>query len=304
MSRVSDIGSHALMLNHLNRSLDRTRDIQVQISTGKVGLDYSALGRDSQRLVSMEVERSRTDKFVDNNKVVDIRLQRMESVVAQLTELASDAKAFFVNAGHADNAAELDVAGRMDGMLQTVAGLLNSEHNGQTLFAGGRTDAAPVDLALLPADGNFTSTSEGFYYRGDDQVHRHRASDTLSVDYGVTAADTGFETLIRGLKIAERVDVTDREGAQQTIDEALKLINDSIDRLPDIRGRIGGARAILEEETARLQDFTLALDESVSDIENVDFAEAVSRLGEEQAQMQASLAALARLRQVTLTSFL
>ena len=61
---------------------------------------------------------------------------------------------------------------------------------------------------------------------------------------------------------------------------------------------------MLEKETTRLEDFTLALDESVSDIENVDLAEAISRLSEEQAQMQAALAAMARLRQVTLTSFL
>ena len=84
----------------------------------------------------------------------------------------------------------------------------------------------------------------------------------------------------------------------------MALANEAIQELPDIRGRIGGARGILEEETIRLQDLTLAIDESVSDLENIDFAEAISRLGEEQALMQASLAALARLRQVTLTQFL
>ena len=53
-----------------------------------------------------------------------------------------------------------------------------------------------------------------------------------------------------------------------------------------------------------MKDFTLALDQSVGDLENIDFAEAISRLGEEQAQLQASMAALSRLRQVTLTNFL
>lgn len=305
MTRVSDSASHAMMLANLNRSLGNARELQVQVSTGKIGLDYAALGRDSQRLVSLEGERVRADAFVDRNRVVDLRLQKMETVVAQITEAASEAKSVLVSAGHHYNAAELDLDGQMQGLLETVAGLLNSEHNGRSLFAGGRTDTAPVDLSALPADGEFLAdTADTFYYEGDDQVLRHRASDTLSVDYGVTASESGFETLIRGLKIAQTVDNSDPDGARQRVDRALELINQAIDELPDVRGRIGGSRAVLEEETVRMEDFRLALDESIGDLENVDLAEAISRLSEHEAQMQAALAALAQLRQVTLTNFL
>lgn len=305
MTRVSDSASHAMMLANLNRSVGQARDIQVQVSTGKVGLDYAALGRDSQRLVSLEAERSRSAKFVDANRVVDLRLQKMESVVAQVTEAASDVKTLLVNAGHHHNAAELDLDGQMRAMLETVAGLLNSEHNGRSLFAGARTDASPVDLDRLPADGEFgAQTAAELYYRGDGQVLRHRASDTLSVDYGVTADESGFGALIQGMKIAQTVDVGDPEGARQRVDRALDLINRAVDELPDIRGRIGGSRAVLEEETERMEDFRLALDESIGDLENVDLAEAISRLSEHEAQMQAALAALAQLRQISLVSFL
>ncbi len=304
MTRVSDTASHALMLSGLNRSLDRTRDVQVQISTGKVGLEYADIGRQAQRLVSLEGERTRADLYMQNNRTVDLRLQKMESVIAQVTEIASEAKTLFVSAGNANNVAEVDMEGRMQGMLQSIAGLLNSELNGRSLFSGARTDTPPVDLNLLPADGEFLTTADAFYYQGDDQVQRHRASDSLSIDYGVKANDPGFEKLIRGLKIAETVDTSDPEAARLRIDRALGLINEAMQRLPDVRGRVGGSLAVLEKETTRLEDFTLALDESVSDIENVDLAEAISRLSEEQAQMQAALAAMARLRQVTLTSFL
>jgi len=305
MTRVSDISSHALMLSSLNRSIENSRDLQVQISTGKVGLNYSELGRDSQRLISLETERSRIDKFVETNGVIDLRLEKMESVVAQITELASDAKVLLVNAGQNENAAELDLEGQMQAMLETVAGLLNSEQNGRALFAGARTDASPVNITELPADGDFLAeTADSFYYAGDDQVLRHRASDTLSIDYGVTAADDGFERLIRGLKIAQTVDLSDPEGARMRVDRALDLVNEAVDKLPDIRSRIGGSRAVLEKETVRMEDFRLAIDESVSDLENVDLAQAISQLSEQEAQMQAALAALARLRQVSLTSFL
>ena len=54
MSRVADTASHSTLLNNLNRSIERARDIQVQVSTGKVGQDYAAIGRDSKRLVSLE----------------------------------------------------------------------------------------------------------------------------------------------------------------------------------------------------------------------------------------------------------
>lgn len=305
MTRVSDAASHSLMLASLNRSIEGARDLQVQISTGKVGDQYGDIGRDSQRLISLETERSRADQFVDNNQIVDLRLQKMESVVGQISELASDVKQFFVNAAHHQNAQELDLDGQIQHYLESMGGLLNSDHNGRSLFAGGRTDAAPVDIDNLPADGEFgAQTAADFYYGGDDQVLRHRASDTLSIDYGVTAADSGFEKLIRGLKIAQTADLSDPDGARQRVDRGLDLVNEAIDELADIRGRIGGSRAVLEKETIRMEDFRLALDENVSNIENVDLAEAISRLSEQEAQMQASLAALARLRQVTLTNFL
>ncbi len=305
MTRVSDGASHAMMLTNLNRSLENTRNLQVQISTGKVGLNYTTLGRASQRLVSLEGERTRTDQFVETNRVVDLRLQKMEAIVAQVIELTSNAKQMLVNAGHFQNAGDMDLDGQMGSMLETVAGLLNADHNGRSLFAGARTDALPVDLSLLPADGEFLADkADSFYYNGDDQVLRHRASDTLSVDYGVTASESGFETLIRGLKIAQTIDTNDPDGARQRVDRALDLINEAMEKLPDVRGRIGGSRAILEKETTRMEDFRLALDESVGDLENVDLAEAISQLSQEEAQMQAALAALARVRQVTLTKFL
>lgn len=304
MSRVADTASHSTLLNNLNRSIERARDIQVQVSTGKVGQDYAAIGRDSKRLVSLEAERSRADHFIGTNQVVDLRLQKMESVVAQVTELASEVRTFLVNAGHFENAQELDIQGRMDGFLQTLSGLLNSEQNGRTLFSGGATDTPPVDLDQLPADGEFLDTADQLYYDGDSQVLNHRVSDTLSVNYGATAADPAFENLIRGLKIAETVDTSDPEATRQRLDRAMELVNGALDGLPDVRGRIGSSRSILRQESNRMKDFTLALDQSVGDLENIDFAEAISRLGEEQAQLQASMAALSRLRQVTLTNFL
>lgn len=305
MTRVSDAASHALMLTSLNRSIGGARDLQVQISSGKVGSQYADIGRDSQRLVSLEGERSRTAQFVANNKTVDLRLQQMETSVAQMTELASDARALFVNAGHHQNASDLDIAATVQHMLETVGGLLNTEQNGRSLFAGGLTDVTAVNLDNLPADGEFgADTADLTYYNGNDQVLRHRASDTLSIDYGVTAADPAFEKLIRGLKIAQTVDFSDPDGARQRIDRGLALVNEAIQDLPDVRGRIGGARAVLEKETTRMEDFQIALDESIGNIENVDLAEAISRLSEQEAQMQASLAALSRLRQVTLTNFL
>lgn len=305
MTRVSDVASHSLMLSSLNRSIEDSRTLQVQISTGKVGSQYAEIGRDSQRLVSLEAERVRADQFVSNNKIVDLRLQEMETVVAQATELASDVRALFINASHHENAADLDLPNTMRHMLETLGGLLNTEQNGRALFSGGLTDVAAVNFDNLPADGEFgADTADLTYYNGNDQILRHRASDTLSVDYGVTAADPAFEKLARGLKIAQTVDFDDPDGARQRVERALELINQAVQDLPDVRGRIGGARAVLEKETIRMEDFQVAMDESIGNIENVDLAEAISRLSEQEAQMQASLAALSRLRQVSLTNFL
>jgi flagellin-like hook-associated protein FlgL len=74
--------------------------------------------------------------------------------------------------------------------------------------------------------------------------------------------------------------------------------------LADLRADIGTKRKTIEETASRLTDFSLYLDQSIGDLENVDVAAAISQMAVQEAQLQASYMTLSRLSKLSLVQYL
>jgi len=304
MTRVTDLASQNLTLGHLRQAQARQRDAQLQISSGKTAQRYSGIAGQSAKLVSLEAEHTRTQRFVEGNKLVDQRLQKMESAVAAAGDLAAELRTLLVNATNASDADAVPLAEESERMIHQLAGLLNEKADGRHLFAGSRIDVPPVDISALPADGDFPGTADAHYYRGDGARASVRASDQLTITYGVTADEPAFEKLVRSIHLVRTADASDPAALSARLEEALGLAEAAVNEIPDIRSRIGVARNALEAETARHEESLLYGEKAIGDIENVDVTEAITRLAAEQTTLQASYAALARLQSLSLADYL
>ena len=89
-----------------------------------------------------------------------------------------------------------------------------------------------------------------------------------------------------------------------TLNSALTLALESINEIPNIRSSIGSDRNILETTKSHHTDFQLTTFEAVSNIENVDVVEVVTRIAAQQVQLEASYTLTARLSQLSLVNFL
>lgn len=304
MTRVTDLTAHSTRMHYVQAAQSRQQDLQVQISSGKKSDTYSGVASEASRLVSLKGEHTRASQYVENIGVVDLRLQKMESSVSTVFDIASRLRTLLVNAQNGDNAKELALAQNAGNMLDEVAGLLNARESGRYLFSGTRTDAAPIDLEALPVDGDFTDTADTFYYKGDSTRLTIRTEETATVEYGVTADERGFEKLIRALKITETTNLDNPDQAHARLETAIDLVNEALESIPDIRGRIGNARSSLEIARSRHDEFLLHAEQAIGDIENVDIAEAITRLTGEQVTLNASYAAISRLQQISLVNYL
>jgi len=302
MDRVANFAQHQRNLAHILDAQKRLNDGQLQISSGKKSQHYSGVARDVRRIVNVEAGHVRTTQFISNNKLIDQRLQTMETNVSQVFELVTQFKTLVINALNADNSSDLAMPIQAQAMLDEVTALLNTEQDGRFLFAGTRTDTRPVDQAGLPA-GYTIPTSNGDasgYYMGDSTKLTVQADENFNVSYGITADEVGFEQAIRAMHMVIIGPPNDRA----TLDDALNVIDQAIDGVSNIRTQIGASRAALENVNSRLDDFLLFTEQTISDLENTDITEVITNMNSDQVAVEASFAVISRLADLTLTRFL
>ena len=154
-----------------------------------------------------------------------------------------------------------------------------------------------------PEDPGYDSTAPG-YYEGDSTNLSVRIDLNATVDYGVTADESGFEKLFRSLYMVLNATVTSGNIDTATLESALGLAIEAIEEIPDIRSRIGADRLALEQMKGRHQDFIIFTNEAINQIETVDVAAAIARMSIHQVQLEASYMLTARLSQLSLANFL
>lgn len=302
MTRVADFAQSQRIFSYILETQKRLNEEQVQASSGKKSQTYTGIAPDVRRLVNLESAHSRTAQFVANNKLVDDRLQVMETNVSDVFDVISKFKSLLINARNANNSADLTMPIQAKSMLDQIASLLNVQQDGRYLFAGSRTDTRPVDESALPVSFTIPSAdgSASAYYQGDSVKLSVQADENYSVDYGVTADDPAFEQAIRALQMV----IVGPPNDPATLDEALRVTNQAIDGVSNVRTRIGDSRAALDSANKRHDEFQLFAEKTISDIQNADVTQVISKLNSDQVALEASFTALGRLSQLTLSNFL
>lgn len=302
MTRVANLAQHQRNLAHILNAQARLTTGQIQISSGKVSPQYSGISRDARQLVNAEMSLARTAQFVTTNNTIDQRLQTMETNVSQIFNVLTEYKSLLVNGLNANNSDDLAMPTQAQAMLNQVTALLNVEEDGRYLFAGSRTDTAPVVQSGLPLN-YIIPTSDGDangYYVGDAVQFSVRADESFDLQYGINAGEQGFERVIRSLHMM----VIGTPNSRPTMDDALKVVNQAIDSMADVRTRIGTVRATLARINQMHEDFQLFTAKTISDIENVDITKVITNMAADQTAVEASFMTIARLSRLSLTNFL
>ena len=302
MTRVANLAQHNQLTSLIFGTQSRINDFNLQVASGKNSQDYKGISAESSRLVSLEVSHTRVSQFVRNNEDAERQLTTMETNVAQILDIMTEFKTLLVSALNADNAQDLNMTQQAQQMLDQVAALLNEEEAGRFLFAGSMTNTQPVDLTALPVAYTVPTVDgdSAAYYQGDTRQHVIRAAENFDITYGVHAGEQGFERAIRALDVVIKGGPTDRT----TLEHALGIVNQTLEDIPDIRTRIGVSHSAITDTNVKHQEFLLFTERTISEIENVDLAKAVTQMNAAQVSLDASFLTLARLGELTLMNFL
>ena len=99
-------------------------------------------------------------------------------------------------------------------------------------------------------------------------------------------------------------DAAGRARVHNAIGQLLPEVSQAIDHLISVRGEIGSRLRSIEDETALNEGFSLNLTQTMSEIRDLDYAEAVSLLSQQLLGLEASQQSYTRIQGLSLFRYL
>ncbi len=295
LERVSTSRNFSETLTQLNQRQAEIADLRRQITSGIKASSFSDLGADTLQTLDLQSVIQSTEQFQNQNQVTQVRLGIVDSLIGQLQDLAQDVQQQ-VALKRSPSGLELDVTTFAQSSLDRIAAMLNTRNTGRFLFAGSKTDTQPVTGTLDNLDGSYIPTDS--YYNGDNVRLSAKVGRNMTVEYGVTANEQGFQDIIGAVNMLLEAPTT------ANLERAAELAQSAIGGLSDIRSRVGLAMQRIEEANTQHERVGIQLKNVLEATIGTDIAEATIRISENELVLTASFQTFARIQRLTLAEFL
>lgn len=159
--------------------------------------------------------------------------------------------------------------------------------------------------AAVVATGNYT-TGDSISFNGAQLTVEGEPADGDSIRIESTARQSIFETvssIAQALRSATGTPVNDAE-VNTALASGLENLDQSIGNVLQVRSDVGSRLNRLESQQEINQDFNLQLQTSLSDVQDVDFAEAISRLNLQLVALQAAQQTFVSVQRLSLFDFI
>ncbi len=317
MTRVSTAGQTQLLLDTLLRNQERQAKLQIQVATLRTSSDFKGIARDTVTLLGARELEARTQQFLDGNAVLEQRLGTYNLTLQRLADIAQTLRQDVIKAIESNSAVAL--MDKVNAGFEDAAAMLNTRVDGQYIFAGTRTDKAPVNVTTPAALLGLAQTADAF--DNNDLKVQTRISDNTVKEYGILADDIGTQLLDSFRRIMQFNAGTLPAGAgafapaaafqsplpknqQDFLVAELATIQAAFDTLNQEVAKNGVHLQLVAETQERHRDDLLFTRTMINEIENIDPAEAVTQLNDSQLVLEASMQVLATLTRLSLLDFL
>lgn len=299
VDRISSFTQTSQLLDNNLRIQSKYAEGQVQISTGLKSETYDGIAADTNQILNLESEYAQLTAQAEN---AEIALGRTELMFDALTNVIDVAQGFLGNLNSASSGLldSAQIATLAETALNQVAAALNVQIGGRYVLSGSDSQTAPVDLNAAGFGGAvIPSVADTSYYQGNTYIQSVEASNGFTVNYGLTADDTGIEQIIRALDL-----VRTTPGDAATLQEASTVLNAGLDALIITKAEVGqSSQALTQAIDNNLEQINL-VDNLITNLKEVDLAEVSIKLQELSAQLEASYVVTTDLIRLNLVDFL
>lgn len=303
--RISTNTIYQSGISKISQLITEQSRLQQQISTGRRILTPSDDPVAAARAVGLTQAQNVNSQYVENRQAALTQLGTVESTLASVTELLTSTKASLVAAGNTvlSDTQRGYIAAELRNNLDQLISLANSKDGaGNYLFSGYLTKTQP-----------FVKTATGANYQGDTgqrsiQVANDRqmaVSDTGSNVFQAGGNDI-FQKLTDVITLLETPVATPADVAALTagVGAASTSIGGSIDNVLTIRASIGSKLKELDALEVAGADRHLQYAQSLSELQDLDYAKALSDLARKQTILEAAQQSFVKTTSLSLFNFI
>jgi len=289
--RITQKIIHGEIQAELFKSMSRLQTISEEMASGKRIRRPSDDPLQTVKALSLRRNRDQFEAFLRNAddalswlRFSDSALEGIENLISRAREIAIDqANAIY------DQKIRANVAAEVRNILSQMLNLANSSFNGRYIFAGSATTSVP-----------FSEEEGGFVYRGNSEELLREIGPGDIVPVNAILSDKMVNVLneIKGLE--EALSENDVEGIRGKIG----ALEDGLDRILEARADVGARSARVEMTKNFLLDQKTEMARLLSETEDADIADVITRFAQEQNAYRIALEVAARIIQPSLIDFL
>lgn len=303
--RISDIGMQQILLQGFLNAQEAAQTRQIQLASGDKYQTYGEYGADALRLVSADGVIARAGAFENAASVALTRLETQGASLELISDAVEQSRAGFVRSLAVGNAEQL--LPDLEIAAQRIITALNVDFGGVYVFGG--TDGArpPVSASTL-SDIAAAGSIDALFNEGERTSLA--VEEGVSVDGGALASEIARDLFVE-LQALANAEVTlgpfqgELTPAQR---DFLLEISARFAELADALYQEQGLSAVAQGQASDALTRNVRARELAqivaTQIEDVDIAEALAALNQDQLAIQASARALADASQLSLLNFI
>lgn len=305
MVRISSFGQQQVLIRSIMNNQQEVFEGQRQISTGKKTDEYRGLAGQTGTVLGSRSFKSRIETYQQTIDTIRGKLDandvQVEGVLNAMDKMKETIQTTLAN-GQAEGFSEM-----LTQTFKFVSNALNTNFDGTYLFSGAKTGTEPVNVTTLADLDGLASVSDAF--DNGSVAFEAKIADGVELEFGLLASDLGegvFQELLDLYQFDQSDPLQGELSATQFsfLQGQMASLETAIDNLRQIHVTNGLAFERLEVVDEQHTDTAVFLEKFISDVEDVDIAEAVTKLNNDQLALEASYRSISSLSQLTLLQFL
>ncbi|WP_022949448.1 flagellar hook-associated protein FlgL [Methylohalobius crimeensis] len=320
--RLSTSLMQQLGVNAILDQQSKLNKTQLQLATGKTHLTPADDPIAAARGLNLQEEIRKHEQYQDNIDAATNRLSLEESTLSSLGNMLHRVRELAVQANNQATLKPEDeqaIAHEARQLLDEMVGLANTKNaNGEYLFAGTRSHTQPYSDTPDPAP-------DFFVYQGDANQRQIQIGPTRRIADGDSGAavfenipveggfaDTNLFNIVHHFALALEDNPPDNDNdpstgipaAEDIINDTLSNLDNALERINTVRAGVGARLNAVDEQQRVNEHFVVEMQGNLSEIQDLDYAGAISRFNLQQTALQAAQQAFVRVQGLSLFNFL